>query len=89
MATLTNIGGPPGRARWAGFGWLLASLPFFGVVGTVAAQTETPVFDGPRMAIEVREKDFGTVTRGEILEATFEVKSVGSEPLKILQVKPG
>ncbi len=89
MATLTNIGGAPGRARRVCFGWLLASAMLFGLFGTIAAQSDPPVFEGPRMAVEVREKDFGTVTRGEILEATFEVKSVGSEPLKILQVKPG
>jgi len=41
------------------------------------------------LAIEEKEQDFGVVRRGKLLEATFTLRNVGSEPLKILRVKPG
>ncbi len=90
MATLFNIGRSGGRARRSPIGGLFAFLALSTVlVGTLAAQADPPVFDGPRLAIEVRERDFGQVNRGTIVEAEFELKNIGSEPLKVLQVKPG
>ena len=93
MATLSNIGSPAGRARGAVAGLLFA--PFALLVSVSSAQTGQvqpdfePMFDGPRLSIEVNEKDFGLVTRGEVIEASFDLKNLGSEPLKILRVKPG
>jgi hypothetical protein len=89
MTTLSNIGRPAGRARGAVAGLLFA--PFALLVSVSAAQTGDfePMFDGPRLSIEVNEKDFGLVTRGEVIEASFDLKNLGSEPLKILRVKPG
>jgi len=89
----TNIGGCRGHARRAALGLLFG--PFVLLGGLTAAQThqivETskPAFEGPRLSIPVKEKEFGVVTRGESIEATFELKNVGTEPLKILHVKPG
>ena len=88
-----NIGGCHGRARRAALGLLFG--PFVLLAGLAAAQThqivETtkPEFEGPRLSIPIKEKEFGVVTRGESIEATFELKNVGTEPLRILHVKPG
>jgi hypothetical protein len=93
MATSFNIGGGAGRARRAVPGLLFAPLALLAAV--TAAQTDPtapnskPVFEGPRLAIAEKEQDFGLVMRGEVLEATFELQNVGTEPLKILHVKPG
>ena len=92
MATLFNIGRHAGRARGALAGLLFA---FFALVPVSDAQTSQaqagsePMFDGPRLSIPVNEKDFGLVTRGEVIEASFDLVNLGNEPLKILRVKPG
>ena len=87
MTTLLNIGRLAARARRPASGWLFAPLAL--LVAVTVAQTNEPAYDGPRLAIPEKEKDFGTVIRGEKLEATFELHNVGNEPLKILRVKPG
>ena len=93
MATSFNIGGGAGRARSAVPGLLFAPLAL--LAAFTAAQTKPtvsnskPVFEGPRLSIPEKEQDFGLVLRGEVLEATFELQNVGTEPLKILRVKPG
>ena len=93
MATPFNIGGRTDRARGAVSGLFFALLALFSSV--VAAQTNQiastakPAFEGPRMRILEMEKDFGVVIRGEVLEATYIVENIGSQPLRILRVKPG
>ena len=93
MATSFNIGGDTGHARSAVSSLLFAPLAV--LVTFTAAQTNQtvsnsePVFEGPRLAIPEKQQDFGLVTRGAVLEATFELHNVGTEPLKILRVKPG
>ena len=93
MATSFNIGGRPGRARRAVPGLLLAPFALFAAVSAAQTgqptQVAEPMFKGPRLSIPEDEQDFGLVTRGEVIEATFELRNVGSEPLKILRVKPG
>ena len=93
MATSFNIGWRSGQARRAASGLLFA---LFALLSTVTAaqtnqvvSTAKPAFEGPRMRILEMEKDFGVVTRGEVLEATHILENIGSEPLKILRVKPG
>ncbi len=46
--------------------------------------------EGPQPVIEVAEKikDFGTVPKGEKINATFEVRNTGKAPLEISQVRP-
>jgi len=46
--------------------------------------------EGPRPVIEIAEKikDFGTVPKGEKINAAFEVRNTGSVPLEITQVRP-
>lgn len=87
MATSFNIGRPTGGARQAALWGVFATVAMLLVAGVAPASE--PLYDGPRLAIPEKEQDFGLVTRGEILEATFELHNVGSEPLKILRVKPG
>ncbi len=93
MATSFNIGWRTGRARRTVSGLLFA--PFVLLATVTAAQTNQvvstakPEFDGPRMRILEMEKDFGVVLRGEVLEAIHILENIGSEPLKILRVKPG
>jgi len=88
-----NIGRRSGGAHRRLPGRFLALVGL--LAGTVAAQTEPavstpePQFEGPRIRIVEMEKEFGTVTRGELLEATYRVENIGSEPLRILRVKPG
>ena len=93
MAISFNIGGPTARARRAVPGLLLAPFALLAAVGAApagqSAQASEPMFKGPRLSIPENEQDFGLVTRGEVIEATFELRNVGSEPLKILRVKPG
>jgi hypothetical protein len=41
-------------------------------------------------AIDIAQKiqDFGTVSKGDVIKATFEVKNTGTAPLEITQVRP-
>ncbi len=93
MATPFNIGGRASRARRVVSGLFFA--PFVLLATVTAAQTNQvvstakPAFEGPRMRILEMEKDFGVVIRGEVLEATYIVENIGSQPLRILRVKPG
>ena len=93
MATSFNIGSPAAGARRALSRLLFAPVALLATL--TAAQTSQiestakPLFEGPRIRIHEMEKEFGEVTRGEILEATFTLENIGSEPLKILRVKPG
>ena len=93
MVTSLNIGWRAGRAPLALSCLLFA--PFALLATLTAAQTNQvvstakPAFEGPRMRIPEMEKDFGVVLRGEVLEAIHILENIGSEPLKILRVKPG
>lgn len=93
MATSFNIGRRLPRARRAVPGLLFAPLALLATVTAAQtnqiASTAKPTFEGPRLSIAEKEKDFGLVTRGEVLEATFTLKNIGSQPLKVLRVKPG
>lgn len=42
----------------------------------------------PKISIDKPEIDLGVVYRGAIKKATFTIKNIGNEPLKILQVVP-
>lgn len=42
----------------------------------------------PKLAIDKPEIDLGVVWRGTVKKATFTIKNIGSEPLKILQMVP-
>jgi len=84
-----NIGGPTGRARRAVSGLLFALLALLAAVTAAQDSTSQPAYQGPRLAIPEKEIDFGVVKRGKLLEATFTLHNVGTEPLKILRVKPG
>jgi len=44
---------------------------------------------GPRIEVEAGSFDFGQLNRGETAVARFTLRNVGSEPLRILNVKPG
>jgi hypothetical protein len=46
--------------------------------------------EGPKPKIEIANKiqDFGTVSKGDKIKATFEVQNVGTAPLEISQVRP-
>jgi hypothetical protein len=87
--SLPNIGRRCGGAR----GLLLALTGLLAVPAAAQTQqavsTEKPMFEGPRIRVVEMEKEFGTVTRGEVLEAKYSIENVGSEPLRILRVKPG
>ena len=46
-------------------------------------------YEGPRLLIKEREVDFGVVSRGTLLEHTFTVENIGSEPLTVLRAQTG
>lgn len=50
---------------------------------TKAAETPKPVID-----ITNKIQDFGTVPKGQMIKATFQVKNTGDAPLEINQVRP-
>jgi hypothetical protein len=45
--------------------------------------------DGPKMVLQEMEFRFGEVMEGDTVEHTFRVLNQGSQPLEILNVKPG
>jgi len=44
---------------------------------------------GPRMRLDQRTHDSGSVREGTLVEHAFKVVNEGDEPLKILDVRPG
>lgn len=44
---------------------------------------------GPRLAVAKTEIDAGTVVRGKVVEAVFELRNEGTADLRILSAKPG
>ncbi len=42
----------------------------------------------PKIDISTKIKDFGTVPKGQMIKAVFEVKNTGTAPLEITQVRP-
>ena len=88
-----NIGRRSGSARQPTRTLLFALAGLLAVPAAAQTQqpvsTEKPLYQGPRIRVLEKEKEFGTVTRGEVLEAKYRIENVGSEPLKILRVKPG
>jgi hypothetical protein len=93
MALSLNIGCRPGRAPRALSGLIFAPLALLASIATAQTSqitsTVKPVSEGPRLRILELEKDFGVVTRGQILEATHILENIGGQPLRILRVKPG
>lgn len=80
---IQNIGS---RRRFAQSLFAVAALLLtVGAPITLAQQTAT----GPKLELLVKDLDFGEVTRGQIVEASFELKNVGDEPLNVVRVKPG
>jgi hypothetical protein len=76
--------GPLAAAAW----FLAAALPG---VGLTSAQTEeaAEAAPPPRMEVEQETVDLGDVIRGEAVVASFVVRNVGGETLRILKAKPG
>jgi hypothetical protein len=64
----------------AGLSVWAASPP---AAATISART------GPRALFEKADVDAGSAARGTDVEAVFEVRNIGDEPLKILAVRPG
>lgn len=91
--SLFNIGRPPTGARRAVVAGFLTAFALLGPLGSAQVNqqpaSQKPQFEGPRIRIQQTEKDFGMVTRGEVLAAEFVLENIGSEPLRILQAKPG
>jgi len=82
-----NIG-----SRWRAAQLLLSALALtlsFGAPAALAQQAAQQTAKGPKLELLVRELDFGDITRGQTVEASFELKNVGDEPLKVVKVKPG
>jgi hypothetical protein len=44
---------------------------------------------GPRLVVAKTEIDAGTVVRGKVVEAVFELRNEGTADLRILSAKPG
>ena len=44
---------------------------------------------GPRLVLQEKVFDFGTVSEGEVIEHAFKVLNDGDQDLKIIRVKPG
>jgi hypothetical protein len=66
----------------------LAAL--FAVLLTVPVPTsgqDSPAV--PRVALATTEIDAGTVVRGKLVEAVFELRNEGTADLRILSAKPG
>lgn len=93
MVLAMNIGPRTVLAPLARAGLVLA------LIGPIAApataqvsqreSTAKPAFETPRLLIPVPEIDFGDVIRGERLDATFELRNVGAQTLKVLRADPG
>jgi len=44
---------------------------------------------GPRLVVEEKTHDFGTVQEGQVIKHTFRILNKGDQPLLIGRVKPG
>ena len=93
MVLAINISPPRALARCALVGLVLALIG--ASWAPPAAQvsqresTEKPAFSTARILLPEPEMDFGEVIRGETIEATFEIRNVGAQDLKVLRVEPG
>ncbi len=74
---------------------LLSSFATLLVAAAAAAQQGAPAqapkaAEGPKPVIDIADKikDFGTVSKGEKIHATFQVRNTGAAPLEISQVRP-
>ena len=74
------IAGPGTRAAVLCAWVLAASVP-------ARALDEAPA--PPRLQVDEETVDVGEVPKGETRTATFRLRNVGGETLKILRVKPG
>jgi len=63
-------------------GWISILCPF-------AAPALAQQVHGPRLVVEERTHDFGTVQEGQVIEHTFPVLNQGNAPLEIVRVSPG
>lgn len=59
------------------------------LVLTGAAGSSADAASGPRVEVDAREIDLGTVVRGETVKARFVLRNTGDEVLRVLKAKPG
>lgn len=64
-------------------------LILFAFFAVVISAEEWSFAGSPRLVIEEKEHDFGTVDEGTVLTYSFKVKNKGDIPLKITRVRPG
>jgi hypothetical protein len=57
--------------------------------GASGSQETAKKAPGPKFVVKESQFDFGKVAEGETLSHEFTVSNEGSEPLKIISVKPG
>ena len=69
---------------------LAATAAFAQPQAATAKPAAAKVAEAPQPAIDIVNKiqDFGTVPKGELIKATFEVRNTGKAPLEISQVRP-
>lgn len=58
------------------------------VLGLLITLTATVAMSQPKLSIDKQEIDLGIVYRGAVKKASFSIKNIGNEPLKILQMVP-
>jgi len=75
--------------RIAAAAWLVAAALPGGGPAAAQAQPAGEVAAPPRMEIEKEVVDLGEVIRGEVVVASFSIRNVGGETLRILKAKPG
>ena len=59
------------------------------LVAVAQSQPAGEVAAPPRMEIEKEVVELGDVVRGEVVVASFAIRNVGGETLRILKAKPG
>jgi len=68
----------------------LVAVALPGAGPTVAqSQPAGEVAAPPRMEVEKEVVELGDVVRGEVVVASFAIRNVGGETLRILKAKPG
>lgn len=63
----------------------IAALLCVGAVPAPAAETSP----APKLVVETPEIDLGSVARGKVAEAVFQLRNEGDADLRILSAKPG
>lgn len=68
---------------------LLLPFPANSQVGDDLGPPAPPVVNGPRIVFDKPGFDWGEVVQGEIIEHSYRFRNIGTEVLRITQVKPG